>query len=324
MPRGTWQAVVRRKGYRPQFHTFDTQHDAKQWARKIESDIDRAVFVDRGPSERDTLGELIDRYITEILPGKKSAASLTRCLRYLRPTFEGYTLATLQPKHIAAYRDARIASGTAGATVVKELNTLARVIDIAASEWGYFVAVNPVKQTRRPPVARGRERRLSTAEETALLAACDRSRAPMLRGIVILALETGMRLGELLALTWDTIDLAKRTARLVDTKNGESRTVPLSTAAISTLGKLPRHITDRRAFWTWAGPDSFESVWRRAVKNAGIADLRFHDLRHEAVSRLFERGLNMLEVATVSGHKTLQMLKRYVHLKADELACKLG
>jgi integrase len=248
MPQGSWQAIVRRKGYRAQFHTFDSRHNAQQWARKLESEIDRAVFVDRGPSERITFGELIDRYCTEIVPGKKSARSLTATLRYIRPHFATYTLATLQTKDVAAYRDQRIANGTAGATVVKELSTLARVIDIAASEWGYFVAVNPAKQTRRPPVARGRERRLSASEETALLQACDRSRAPMLKGILILALETGMRLGELLALNWNTLDLARRTARLGDTKNGESRTVPLSTVAIATLSSLPRHISDRRVF----------------------------------------------------------------------------
>jgi integrase len=158
-----------------------------------------------------------------------------------------------------AYRDQRITNGTAGATVVKELNTLARVIDIAASEWGYFVAVNPVKQTRHPPIARGRERRLSTDEETALLQACDRSRAPMLKGIVMLALEAGMRLGELLALNWTTMDLAKGTARLGDTKNSESRTVSISTVAIATLTSLPRHISDRRVLWPWGRADRIVS-----------------------------------------------------------------
>jgi hypothetical protein len=117
-----WQAIVRRKGYRPQFRTFASQPDAKQWARQVESEIDRAVFVDRGPSERVTLAELIDRYIGEVLPGKKSSASLTRCPTFLRRNFGVFTLAALQPKDVSAYRDARIASGRAGATVVKELN----------------------------------------------------------------------------------------------------------------------------------------------------------------------------------------------------------
>lgn len=323
-PNGRCQVIVRRKGYRPQLKTFLTRSDAKQWARQIESEIDRAVFVDRGPSERVTLGELIDRYIAEILPGKKSAASLKRCLTFARPHFGPFTLATLQTRDVAAYRDSRMASGRAGATVVKELNMLARVIDTAVAEWGYFVAINPAKAVRRPAVARGRERRLSGPEEAALFDACKASRSPMVAAIIRLALETGMRLGELLSLTWTCVDQPSRTARLLDTKNGDARTVPLSTAAIAAMATLPRHITDPRIFWQWSRADSFENAWKRAVTKAGIQDLRFHDLRHEAVSRLFERGFNILEVSAISGHKTLQMLKRYTHLKAEELARKLG
>jgi len=138
-PNGRWQVVIRRKGYRPQLRTFPTRSDAKQWARLIESEIDRAVFVDRGLTERVTLGQLIDRYILEILPSKKSQASLKRCLTFLRPQFQHYTLATLKPQHVAAYRDSRIASGRAGATVVKEINMLSRVIDTAIAEWGFCI-----------------------------------------------------------------------------------------------------------------------------------------------------------------------------------------
>jgi integrase len=324
MPQGRWQAIVRRKGYRPQFRTFPSQPDAKQWARQVESEIDRAVFVDRGPSERVTLGELIDRYIGEVLPGKKSRASLTRCLMFLRLHFGVFALAAIQPKDISAYRDARIASGRAGATVVKELNTLSRVIDTAIREWGYFLPANPVKLVGKPAVARGRERRLTDDEEKALFQACRQSRAPMLTEIVQVALETGMRLGELLSLTWTNIDLQRKTAKLRETKNGESRVVPLSSVALKALAGLSRHISNSRVFWRWSRADSFEGAWKRVLRKTGIADLRFHDLRHEAVSRLFERGLNVMEVSAISGHKTMQMLRRYTHLKPEELAQKLA
>ena len=190
-------------------------------------------------------------------------------------------------------------------------------------EWGYYLPANPFKLISHPNVARGRERRLTGEEERKLLEACNRSGSPMLTGIVQLAVETAMRLGELLSLTWANIDLGKRVARLQDTKNGESRTVPLSTAAVKAISALPRHISSP-FFWCWTRPDSFENTWRRAVGKAGISDLRFHDLRHEAVSRLFERDLNVMEVAAISGHRTLQMLKRYTHLKAEDLAQKLG
>jgi hypothetical protein len=95
MPKGTWQAIVRRKGYAPQIRTFETRKDAKQWARLIESKIDRAVFIDSGSSERVTIRQLIDRYISEVLSGKISAGSLTRCLNFLHPSFASCTLAGL-------------------------------------------------------------------------------------------------------------------------------------------------------------------------------------------------------------------------------------
>jgi len=269
---GRWAAVVRRKGYRPQCKAFATHSDAKRWANQIESEIDRAVFVDRAPSERASIQGLIDRYVLEVLPAKKSAATLSRILRFVCRHFGGFTLATLQPKHIAAYRDSRLASGTAGATIVKELGTLSRVVDVAVREWGFFVPANPFKLISSPNVSRGRERRLTGDEESRLLDACRRSGSPMLGAIVRLALETGMRLGELLSLTWANIDTVKRTARLGDTKNGESRAVPLSTLAISTLISLPRNISSGRVFWTWSRPDGFENAWRRALGKAGIFD----------------------------------------------------
>jgi len=320
---GAWQAIVRRQGIKPVSKAFNTRSDAERWARQVENEIDRAVYIDRRPSERITIGELIDRYLSEVVRQKKSAHTLSRCLTFLRPHFSHYTLATLQPKDVAAYRDSRIASGKAGATVVKELNMLSRVIDVA-SEWGYYAPSNPVKAVRRPSVARGRERRLTTQEDTALLQRCEKSRAPMLGAIVRMALETGMRMGELLSLEWTAVDLSRCVARLHDSKNGEARDVPLSPRAIAVLKGLPRHIANSRVFWAWNRADSLENAWRRAVAKAGIKDLHFHDLRHEAVSRLFERGLNIVEVSAVSGHKTLQMLKRYTHLKAEELVRKLG
>lgn len=208
--------------------------------------------------------------------------------------------------------------------MVKELNSLSHLFDVAVKDWGIALPANPAKMVRRPQVARGRERRLQPGEEARLYAACTRSRARMLAPAVRFAIETGMRMGEILSLTWRNVDMAQRIATLPDTKTGDTRHVPLSTAAVAAISSLPRHISDGRVFWTWQRADSLENAWRRAVKSAGIEDLRFHDLRHEAVSRFFELGLNPMEVASISGHKTLQMLKRYTHLRAADLARKLG
>jgi integrase len=177
---------------------------------------------------------------------------------------------------------------------------------------------------RRPQVARGRDRRLLPGEEAKLFAACSNSRATMLLPVVRFAIETGMRMGEILSLEWRYVDMAQRVATLPDTKTGDARQVPLSTAALAAIASLPRHFKDGRVFWKWTRADSLENTWRRAVKSAGIEDLRFHDLRHEAVSRLFDLDLYPMEVAAISGHRTLQMLKRYTHQRAAELALKIG
>ena len=133
-----------------------------------------------------------------------------------------------------------------------------------------------------------------------------------------------MRLSEMIRLEYQDIDFKSRVARLHETKNGEVRDVPLSNKAIQTLLAMPRDIGKRRIFWAWRGADSIQHTWRRTVHKAGLVDFHFHDLRHEATSRFFELGLNVMEVASITGHKTLQMLRRYTHLKAEDLAKKLG
>lgn len=158
---GKWQAIIRRKGHPPQRQTFRSKHDARRWATEIENEIDRGVFVDRTPSESATIGKLIDRYIDEIAPQKKSAANMSRCLPALKVPFGHYALAALQPRHVAAYRDERLSAGRAGATIVKEMKSLSLVIDAAAKDWGYPIAMNPVRAVRMPAAAPGRNRRLT-------------------------------------------------------------------------------------------------------------------------------------------------------------------
>lgn len=242
----------------------------------------------------------------------------------LKKTIGHYRILQIQSKHIAQYRDSRISSGKSGSTILNELSLISQVFDMAIKEWSIPLPNNPCKLIKKPKPAQGRERRLSIDEEHRLLSACKITRAPLLHSLVVIAIETGMRLGELLSLTWDNVDTAKRVAHLTTTKNGERRTVPLSSKAIMTLNLIPRNIVNTKVFWAWSAKDGVANVWRRTCLKAGIEDLHFHDLRHEATSRFFERGLNMMEVASITGHKTLQMLKRYTHLKAEDLAAKLG
>jgi integrase len=145
-----------------------------------------------------------------------------------------------------------------------------------------------------------------------------------MESVVILAIETAMRLGEIINLNWSDIDMERQIATLLHTKNGEVRQVPLSNSAIASVRALPRHIASLKVFWRWKGVSSFESSWQRVLAKSEIKNFRFHDLRHEATSRLFEMNLNMMEVSTITGHKTLQMLKRYTHFSIDKIAKKIS
>ncbi|MCX7902743.1 MAG: site-specific integrase [Burkholderiaceae bacterium] len=316
-----WQVKVRRRGHPPVSRTFARRADAERFARQVEAEIDRGAFVSLDEAHRATMSDLFERYRREVLPrlrGKHAAPAL----RVLEERLGRWSPAALTARRIAEYRDSRLEDGVSGETVRKELGTLSRVLDVAMKEWGVALPANPVRLVTRPAPSRHRERRLVGDEEARLIASLARCRNPYMLPLAQLALETAMRQGELLKLMWSDVDLRRRIALLRDTKNGEDRAVPLSSRAVTILSALPRAI-DGRVF-----PVSQSLVvqaWGHAVKRAGIRDLRFHDLRHEALSRLAERGdLSVLELAAVSGHKTLQMLKRYTHLQAARLAEKLG
>ena len=227
---------------------------------------------------------------------------------------------------MARYRDERLKKVCSG-TAKRDLVILSHMFEVARKEWGIYVN-NPVRDIKLPAHAKARNRRLepgrdgADSEETRLLNACQEARNPYLLPIVQLALETAMRQGELVSLRWENIDLNRCIADLPDTKNGESRTVPLSSVAVRVLRGLPRGLHGQ--VFTGLTTEAIKRVYIRAVRRAGIDNLRFHDLRHEATTRLFELGLNIMEVASITGHKDLRMLRRYTHLKAEDLARKLG
>ena len=323
MKRATgYQVQIRRKGFPTISKMLRTRRDADAWSRLYESEMDGGTYVDRTEAERTTLAEILERYMREITPLKKSAVNETgRIQRFIRdePLCE-YKTTALTGRLLSEWRDKRLLE-VSGSSVNRELNLLSHAINTARREWGIHIN-NPVELIRRPKHNKSRERRLSADEEAKLLRELETTtRNPWMKSIVVFAIETGMRRGEILSLTWKNVDLHKRIARLVDTKNGEGRSVPLTLKATALLQGLPRSI-DSRVFATTA--EAVKLSFQRAVVRAGIDDLHFHDLRHEGVSRLFEKGLNVMEVASISGHKTLQMLKRYTHLEAEKLLTKLG
>lgn len=319
---GRWQARVRRKGYPEASRSFPTRKAAEYWARHVEAELDRGTFAHATETRELTLGELVDRYITEVLPALKGAAEdMIRLGALQRRAICAYALVNLTPARLAQFRDERLREVSAG-TVIRELAYLSSIINHARREWGVQVD-NPVSRIKKPSSPPGRTRVLSHDEEAQLLDALRPlgRRSPWMRPLVILALETAMRRGELLALRWPDIDLSRRTAALHTSKNGQGRVVPLSNRAVETLQRLPTTIDGRviplRHF-------SVAAAFSRAVARSGIPDLRFHDLRHTAITRMANKLPNVIELSAVTGHKSLKMLQRYYHPQADQLAIKLG
>lgn len=329
-----FEVQVRRAGVPQHTRSFAQHREAKAWAVRLESELDQGLAHDRRRVEGTLIDALLERYAREVTPRKKGATvELARIAALRRGPIARFTLGRFNREAAASFRDARLRQ-VSGSTVNRELNLLGAVFSTARKDWGYEFQ-NPVHQIRRPKENRPRKRRLSPKEETALFAALTSSkrlpdgtyapggvRNPWVAPLVLFALETAMRRGELLALRWTDVFLEEQYAHLRDSKNGEERDVPLSTRAVAVLMDLPRIPNDGRVFPTSA--EALKQCFERAVVRAGIEDLHFHDLRHEATTRLAMRLGNVLELVSVTGHKTLKMAQTYFHPQASALAKKLG
>lgn len=334
-PSGTYKALVRMKGWPTTSKTFRLKRDAVDWARRTEDEMVRGVYISRSWSERMTAQEALQRYLAEVTPTKKPTTQRSENITagHLTAFLGKYSMAALSSELVASYRDHRLATGKSNNTVRIELAMLSNLFTVAIREWGLGLSHNPVSAIRKPSPGKGRDRRLNTDEERRLLSAVEQHSNPMLSWVVQIAIETGMRQSEILNLRVPDVDLRSRVVRLSDTKNDSARTVPLTASATATLTKaianpLRPQGTDL-VFFGEAGKDGvrrpyqFAKIWSDIKADLGIVDLHFHDLRHEAVSRLVEGGLSDQEVAAISGHKSMQMLRRYTHLRAEDLVAKL-
>lgn len=340
---GVWQAKVRRKGAPTISRTFDLKSDAEAWARELEREHQRGnIAALRNEAGRVTIAEVMDAYISGPVQSMRTSKDAAQRLSRARERFGALFLGNVRGIDVGKWRDDLLRSGLSPQTVIHHLNALSAMFTFAQKDLSIDLpAGNPCRAIRKPSPPKPRERRVSIDELRYLFDAAQpaQGRTPGMRECMVLAIESSMRMGELLGLRWDRVDLQRRTAHLVDTKNDESRTVALSTAAVVALQTLPRRI-DGRVF-AWQASGTLHQVWLRTLSRARksyatdcmqsgikpdpvfLADLRFHDLRHEATSRLFEKGLNIMEVASMTGHKSLSMLKRYTHVEAEKLAKKL-
>ena len=317
-----WQARVRRQGHPDITKSFGARQDAEKWARALESEIDKGQFVSVNEAQRTTLGDVIARYLVEVTPTMKGVTEDTiRLKAIMRKPIARWSMANLSAARIATYRDERLKEVSAG-TVIRELAYISAIINHSRREWGINVP-NPVQMVRKPQSPQARSRVLTDEEISKLLQALEPTgrRSHWTNPAVQLALATAMRRGELLALKWEHIDLQGRTAFLPDTKNGESRTVPLSSVAVQVLAELPRHISGAVIPVKYF---TLDAAFKRGVRRSGLDGVRFHDLRRTAITRMAEKLPNVIELAAVSGHKSLMVLKRYYRPSAMDLAKKLG
>jgi len=316
---GKWQAIVRHKGIGTRARSFHTKQAAIKWAVGEERKLTEGVMGILKPSDA-TLGQLLQRYVAEVLPAKRGAATEgQRLQRLIRDPVSSLRVSQLTSQAIAAFRDRRLLDGRR--TCHYDLILIRHCLKIAMNEWGLMLSSNPVDRVKMPPSSPARNRRLEDGEFDRLEEAAKLTKNPHIWPVIVFAIETGMRRGEILGLRWEHVDLDRRIAFLPLTKNGGSREVPLSTKAIKVL-VAQRQRNDTLSPFP-VTPNGFRSAWDRLKSRAGLSDLRFHDLRHEAISRFFELGLNIPEVAVISGHKDPRMLFRYTHLRAVDLVNRL-
>lgn len=286
------------------------------------SEMERGIFISSSAAEQTSVTEVLDRYEKEVFPRLADGGKRERFRLALLKTQLGHlSLAALRSNHIAAYRDQR-QKQVSPQSVKHEMSLLNRVLKFAQIDCGIHLPHGlPTTQIRMPKLPAGRDRRLRDGEEQRLINAAIASKSNEIEKIFLFAQETAARRGEIAAMRWEHVDLNRQTWHIPKTKNGNPRTIPLSQKAVELLKGIIRRIDG--SVWG-VQEDSITQAFGRICHRAGIEDLRFHDLRHEATSRLFEKGLELMDVAAITGHKDLRMLLRYTHLRPENLAAKLG
>lgn len=324
---GRWEAQVRRRGWPTKTQTFATKADAQAWASEVEAAMRSGGESDVTVLRSLRLATLLQRYLEEVTPNKKGAESESYRLQALmRQPMADLTLDVIcSSSAVTEWRDARL-KVVSGPTVKRDLNLLGHVFSVARKEWKIPVT-NPISDIRKPSGNPHRTRIPTWSEKKRLLRALtanagqlDAARNRWIRPLVTFALRTAMRRGELLALRWDDISFVERFAHVKASKNGDSRYVPLSRKALRQLSVIDRHPSGR-VFPVSA--DAVKAAYKRATARAGIANLRFHDLRHAATTDLARKLSNVLELSAVTGHKGLAMLKVYYQPRPADLAEKL-
>ena len=326
--RGKWRAQVRRN-HQHIGKTFITKGDATKWVNETERKVEKGQYEDFGDSAHLTLGNLIERYRDEITPNKKGAQSETYKLNFLlRQQVARTKILRLTPSKVIEFKKS-ISINRKPATVNKYLHYIYTIWETARLNWGIILpSGNPIALVKKDKVTTKIDRILTPKEYQDLLVACSKSRLTELSYIVEFAYLTAMRFGEITKLEVKDIDFEKSTARLIDTKNGETRVVPLMQRALDICDKYrfkEKVLTFKTSQIIFPiHRDKFRHYFEQACRKADVKGFRFHDLRACAITNLFLRGWSIAEVSVVSGHKTWSELKRYTRIKPSQLVEKLN
>jgi integrase len=318
-----YQCRVRLAGHPPQSDIFDTKAKAAAWGHAVEAKLrDQARGIVRA-----TLQDAIDKYITDVCPDHASGDNEAKRLRALAkvpgllPVLRNLPDVTAQD--LSRFRDARLAVVSV-ATVRKEMTIIRSVLESARRDWG-MIAVNPIADVKKPPAPPDRKRLMLPAERDRIVQQCGfegevTTTTHQVAVAVLLALETAMRAGEMLGLTWADVHLQAQYVSLQETKNGDQRDVPLSTRAVQLLTSMVG--LDKVQVFTLTSA-SLDALFRRARDACHIKNLHFHDTRATALTNLSKR-LDVLELARMVGHRDLKSLMIYYRPTATTLAAKLG
>src|SRR6056300_887301 len=318
---GRWLFEIQKIGYPRLSKSFEDLRIGKKWARKIENAIELGSYEDLTLASKTTIKSLLIKYRDEITLNKKGFREETSKLNLLiKNEIAAHTITQLKAHHLYKLKK-EFSETRAPATVNKYIHMLHNVWNTAKRVWGITLpAYNPFELVQLEKVDNARDRVLSKEEYSKLIEACEQSYLPIIKDIVIFAYETGARQGEILKLKRNDIDFQNNLCTLRDTKNGDDRTIPLTTKALEILQK------HRFGLLVFSGllARRLRKHFTIACKIANIKDFRFHDLRACFCTNALLSGMSIPEVATISGHKDWKQLKRYSRIKPKDLLKKIN
>jgi integrase len=331
----TYRARVIKREHPTYSKTFSTRIEAVKWARGIEAQIDNGALLPQqigSPSTRtlDTSFKVAtEEYIRTHTVHKRNYKSETFIINKLANSWGHLPVRDIKKEHVLQLRDALVIANRAGATINKYYNAISKIFQMLQNEWSLQID-NPIKGIKRMPSNPSRIKRITGETLNILMQSASDCAPPLFTQILTIALETGMRRSELMGLEWQDVDLANRRVHLHITKNSESRRLPLTQEAVAIFKSIPKTHPDKifpvsmcwlRRYFEKTRAQA-KQRWLKQGANP-FEDLRYHDLRHEALSRLSDAGLNVIELAHISGHRVLSMLQVYTHPSHEAIFAKL-